>query len=427
MKTIIFCGFIISILALAIKMKIIPYGDKIKVLMLFTSFIVGASINSGYSYNGTSILRVPVWFIVVVVFGIVNFLYLYKREDRTITLIMLIIILNLIIWRPYIIDVVKYYNFIFIYVAILLIYNIISTFKNISLDYILNIIIGISIANSTLGILQFFLNKKLLPGVWNESILFLEETGGAVKRIVGFAGTNNAAGAFGAILFCVSLYMYIKNKRLIYLVTVILNGVFSVLTLTRIGYLAIFIQLLIFYLFTKNINLKQFIKKYFIFILSVVFVIVILVLFGDKIYETLFLNRGYTANYRITQFEFVINNVIKNNVIFGVGPGQLNTYILEQLGLIELDLHSQYLNVLAEQGIFIFTCFVVFNIYILKKALIKHNDNLTKCLVWAIFITSLVCFNYNPNQYYPINNLIYYSLIFSLIKLKFNENNTHSK
>ena len=100
MDKIVILSFLIFILALSIKMKVFPNGDKVKILILFISYIIGISINTGYhylEYNGESILRVPVWFIVSVIFGVLNFLWLYKKEDRVITLLLLFIIINLII------------------------------------------------------------------------------------------------------------------------------------------------------------------------------------------------------------------------------------------------------------------------------------------------------------------------------------------
>lgn len=89
---------------------------------------------------------------------------------------------------------------------------------------------------------------------------------------------------------------------------------------------------------------------------------------------------------------------------------------MDVFGKMEIDLHSQYLNVLVEQGIFIFIVFVTFNIILLKKVLNKYKDNLTRCFIWGIFLTSIICFNYNPNQYYMLNNILYYIIMFSLLK-----------
>lgn len=419
MKGIILFSVIFFIIALIIKFKVVPFSEKIKVFIVLFCTIFTISFNSGYEfleYNGYSLLRVPIWFLIIVSLGLVNSSIKWSKDDIFIKSILLLLILNTVLWGFNITDVVKYFNFIYLYIGIFFLYEIVASFKRINTQYILNILVIVATLNSILGIFQFIFNKKFLPGVWNESIYFLEETGGVVKRIIGFAGTNNAAGAFGALLFCVVLFVYLKEKKYRYILPLGLSAIFSILTLTRIGYLAILIQIVIFYMFTSTNTKKKLLIKYTIFIIGLIGGVFILINYGVSIYEVLFLNRGYTGNYRITQFDFAIKNVVFDNWLLGVGPGQFNRYLMDVFGKMEIDLHSQYLNVLVEQGIFIFIVFVTFNIILLKKVLNKYKDNLTRCFIWGIFLTSIICFNYNPNQYYMLNNILYYIIMFSLLK-----------
>ena len=424
MSKIILLAVIFFIISVIIKIKNFPYSEKIKVTTVLFCSILTISLNTGFmfrEYNGYNVLRLPVWFLIILILGITNMSLKLNKENIIINCTLILLIFNTLCWALNIVDVIKYFNFIYLYIGIFSLYQVINSFKKVSLEYVINVLVIIATLNSILGILQFILNKKLLPGIWDESIYFLEETGGVVKRIVGFAGTNNAAGAFGAMLFCVVLYIFLREKKKRYILPLILSGIFSILTLTRIGYLAIIVQIFIFYIFTKANDKKKLLIKYLTFALGVIIVFFVLKQYAMKIYEILFLNRGYTANYRLTQFDFAFRNVICDNWFFGVGPGQFNRYLIENFGKIEIDLHSQYFNVLVEQGLFMFFAFLTFNIVILKNTLKKHRDVLTKCFIWGIFLTGIICFNYNPNQYYLLNNLLYYTIMFCLNKLSFSK------
>lgn len=424
MSKIILLAVIFFIIPIIIKIKIFPYSEKIKLIIVLFCLILTISLNTGFmfsEYNGYNVLRIPLWFLIILGLGVTNISLKLNKENRVVNFTLILLIVNTLFWGFNITDKIKYFNFIYLYIGVFCLYQVINSFKKISLEYVINMLVVIATLNSMLGILQFILNKKLLPGIWDESIYFLEETGGLVKRIVGFAGTNNAAGAFGALLFCVVVYIFLREKKKRYILPLIFSGVFSILTLTRIGYLAIIVQIFIFYIFTEVNNKKKLLVKYLIFILGLAIVVFVLKQYGIKIYEILFLNRGYTSNYRLTQFDFAFRNVLRNNLLFGVGPGQFNRYLIENFGKIEIDLHSQYFNVLVEQGLFMFFIFLTFNIAILKNALNKHKDRLTQCFIWGIFLTGIICFNYNPNQYYLLNNLLYYTIIFCLSKLNFSK------
>lgn len=392
--------------------------EKWLIIMIFLSIFSTIKFNTGkvfLEYNGEWVLRIPLFFIVLLSLSLTYVTRKIKVDSISCSLF--ILLLNVILWLPYVDNVVKYFNFIVLYASLLIIYIIFKNLKYITFEHIINYIAIIAFFNGILGIAQYLFDKIFLPGMWNESIYFLEETGGMVKRVVGLAGTNNAAGNFGALLVCIVLYKFLKDKSLLNLIILIVSLIFSILTLTRIGYMAIGIQVILYFIYTRTNTIKLLIKKYFIFIGLTLVGLVVLVLWGQDIIEVLFLNRGHTANYRTTQFLFVINNVIKEHFYVGVGPGQLNQFLLSNFSKLEIDLHSQYLNVIAEQGFLIFVVFCYVNIVIVKQCIIKVSDNLTKCLVITLFVTSLVTFNFNPNQYYLMNNLLYFIAMFGILKL----------
>ena len=172
-------------------------------------------------------------------------------------------------------------------------------------------------------------------------------------------------------------------------------------------------ECLIFFSITEWNSLKKIINKLsLIFIGSFSFIIIIWI-WGYKIYDILFLKRGDTTSARTTQFIRLFESLIPNNTFWsGVGPGQYKYYMFYNIGYWDIDLHSQYLNILAEQGSLIFILFIIFNVYIFKASLSKCEDKLQKAFVTSLFIGNLICINYNPNQYYYLNNILYYLNIY---------------
>lgn len=422
MYYILISSIILILLSITIKLKKIPHEEEFTLLLIFISIISTIKINTGrefLEYNGESPLRISLSFITIFCLGILHISKIQKK--KAINVCILIILINTLLWGMGISNSVKYYNFIELYADILLLYLIISNLKYISVNYVIKLVSIFAILNSILGIFQFITSKKLLIGAWSESIYFLQETGGQVKRIVGFAGTNNAAGNLGAILFCIALFNFSRQKKLRNFVWLVLSGIFSILTLTRIGYLAIFVQIGIFFVFNIKYNGISRRNKYYLIVLSIIVPLVVGIFFAKDIYQILVVNRGFTSDYRIHQFQLVIENVISKNFFIGVGPGQLNQYLLSNFSKHEMDLHSQYLNVLVEQGFIIFIIFVYFNVSIFTQCIKRHKDPLIRVFVTSLFITSLITFNYNPNQYYIINNLLYYIIMFSLLELNFTE------
>ncbi|WP_222848552.1 hypothetical protein, partial [Lactiplantibacillus plantarum] len=88
-----------------------------------------------------------------------------------------------------------------------------------------------AILNGVLSILQYITGKTLLIGNLSQSIVYTEGVTN-VKRVVGLAGSNNAAGNLGVLLFCICLYNTVTQKNLFSLFSLGITTVFSLLTLT---------------------------------------------------------------------------------------------------------------------------------------------------------------------------------------------------
>jgi len=271
-----------------------------------------------------------------------------------------------------------------------------------------------SLANSLLGVLQYVFNKSFLPFTTNDTVNYYE---GAVvtKRVFGFVGASNGAGNLGAILFSVLLYYYLKKRSMFGFVALSLNLLFVVLTFTRIGYLSIGVQCIIFLLFSKVKNHHQWIKRSLLGILSLFVGVVAYQMFYDDVYRILFLDRGDTESQRFTQF-YDAFQLFKDHIWFGVGAGQYVPFRIASSGVEDIALHSQFMNILVEQGLISFGLFALFYILLWVWSVRKFKGE-----VWlplSLMIGNLIVTNFNPNQYYSICIYTFTILAFGLVFLK---------
>lgn len=310
-------------------------------------------------------------------------------------------------------DYYKFFSITFTYLSIYFLFLIVKSIKYLPVEKILNAVTILALINALLSILQYVTGLRLLLGSFSGSILYTEGAEVA-KRAIGLAGTNNSAGNFGALLFAVILYNFIKKKSLFNGTVLVLTTLASILTFTRIGYIAIIIQLIIFFLFSKAKTKMQSYIKIFMTCFAIPIIALIFYIFSDEIINKLFVERGNTQSSRFDQYSRVFDYIISNDIWFGIGTGQYRHYMYDQFSILDIDIHSQYLNVLAENGIFILILFVWFNIWIFFKALKNNSDPLLRILISSLFIGNLICANFNPNAHYYLVNVLYYLLMFIL-------------
>ncbi|MBC2580562.1 O-antigen ligase [Clostridium sp. DJ247] len=315
-------------------------------------------------------------------------------------------------------DVVSFWTIVSTYLSIFFIGFIFKNIQEYEYYNITNFFSYIAIFNGILGIAQFITNRKLLFGQFNDNIYYLQGSE-LVKRVVGIAGTNNAGGNLGCILFAVVFFNYLKRKNTVNLTALILTSIFSILTLTRIGYLGIIIVLFVNFIMSKWNSMSNIVKKMLIIAMCAIIVVIIIVTFGDKINYILFEQRGNTQDSRKIQFDFIFNNIMKYVGFFGgIGAGQYKYYAYYFIGYNDIDIHSEYLNIMVENGVLMFILFIVLNIYLLVHAFKKCDDKIEQAFIVGLFLANLVCSNFNPNQYYIINNLLYYLLIYCFVYKK---------
>ncbi|HFK1545774.1 TPA: O-antigen ligase family protein [Bacillus albus] len=289
-------------------------------------------------------------------------------------------------------------------------------------EIIFKSILVFSIVNSLLSIMQYIFNKSFLLSNPNASIDYTEGVK-VVKRVWGVVGASNGAGNLGTILFAVLLYYLYKNRNLITLTAFILNCIFILLTLTRIAYLAVGVEFLIFIFFTyfKDLNYKKIFTRIMLIILCMIFFCIFIYILYDSVYEILILDRGATQSNRFVQFDKAIE-IAMAHLSLGVGAGQYVYNAYMYYGFQDIVVHSQFLNVLVEQGIFSLIAYLFVYIYMFIILIKKFKEDIWFPII--LFTGNFITSNFNPNQYYNVCIFIFMFLTFGLI---FYENNFNSK
>ncbi|QCX34378.1 O-antigen ligase family protein [Caloramator sp. E03] len=325
-------------------------------------------------------------------------------------IIILIILFQAILLKIY--NTTNYISILTVYINLLLLLLFSYTLSkyNYNIKEIIIPIVIFSFINSILGLIQFKTGKLFINFKDQEALIRSYST---VKRVSGFIIGDNGAGNLGAILFPILLYNYNNKKNLINLLVLVLNILFTILTFTRIGYLAIIIEIMIYFLYKNKFNN---IKNIILFITKIIIIYFCIICFYkfayNKFYQILFIDRGDTVTGRFLQFRYALMAFI-TKPLSGIGTGQYNEYIVNNLFLFDpCVIHSQLLNTLVEGGLLIFIPFILFNIFIILKLIKKYKMKNEFIYIIMLIIGNLIATNFNPNQYYDINIYIYYTILF---------------
>lgn len=356
---------------------------------------------------------------------ILNLFLLFDKSDRDklqknrieicaigcLSILIFLGIFQILLFNIYFYDLL--FSFLTSYMTIFLIFTLFMKVRCYRYDEktIISIISYLAILNFVLGMFQFVTGKNLLIFDWGTNILYGYNYN-SVKRVTGFVGASNGAGNFGAMLFAVLLYRYSKYRNLSSFLLILANLVFTILTLTRISYVAIIAEIIVYIIFSKCNSLKAAIKKYWLTILMMLALSAVFIMFFNDIYSLLFQKRGNTATSRLIQFPLAFE-LFKMHPIAGVGMGQYVYRVYQAYYVKDIAIHSQILNCLVETGVIGCLCYVIFNLC-LFLLMIRKIEKKHSWFVIALFAAYLITSNFNPNQYYYINNYIFYFIILGL-------------
>lgn len=276
---------------------------------------------------------------------------------------------------------------------------------------ILQCIVWFSVCNSSLGLLQYAMNKSLLLFSAEDTINYYE--GARVgKRVVGFVGASNGAGNLGAILFPVLLYEWMRRKSLLHLAAMLLNAAFLFLTFTRIGYLSVCVQFLVFLFYARMGQRHPLLKKLGAMSAAGIAGVLVYRIFYDEMFRVLFLDRGDTESHRFVQFRMAFQ-ILKEHAWFGLGAGQYVPYMQTYHGIDDIAIHSQFINELIEQGIFGFLLFFLVYASLFLWSLGKYKGE--RWFPVALFIGNFIVVNFNPNQYYSLCTYTFFIIALGLV------------
>jgi O-antigen ligase len=394
---------------------------------LILSIISGIRFNIGYQ---NIYVDLPVVVLFIINFSLITHLMLKNKmavisvdqafKNKLLFLLLLLAGIILILFlQGYVLNIYDtslytYHMNVFINVALLAVMFYCLSFMNFNATTFFMIISVYALANSLLGVMQYIFNKSFLPFSAQDTIDYYEGVT-ITKRVFGFVGASNGAGNLGAILFSVLLYYHLKRRSYVSLFILLSNVIFVVLTFTRIGYMSIIAQLLVYILFSKMQDYNHWIKRILVGICSVFAVLIAYRLFYHDIYQVLVVSRGNTESHRFTQFNTAFE-LFKEHIWFGIGAGQYIPFMQSNFGVNDIALHSQFMNIMVEQGLISVLFFIVIYISLFVWSLKIYKEE--RWLPISLAIGNLIVVNFNPNQYYSICIYTFFILIYGLVFLK---------
>lgn len=356
----------------------VPYGDLLA-LILFVAWIIRVvylnfAKRQKILLPGLLFMALFVMSAVLSLFGVERELFLYSVKY---------------IFRP----------IIFFYLMfIILPYNIIDTFSKFFKTLRVLFVLGVSI--SAMGIVSLFVTP--LEGV---------------KRVVPISifgiyplGTNHnliAEVLVALIPFALILFWYEKDIfwRNIYLLGVLLMAGINLLTLSRAGWIALGLQVLMLMFFKYRRQTKKFLTSYALLLISIFIAPIIYLM-----YQLAVSNVITSSNLNRLKLIEVALNLFYQSPIIGKGIGvytqilaQVKWYLIEYGGV--LDAHGFVFKTLAETGIIGTIAFGILLYYIILVMYKAYKQNEYSQYSWLILggllvVVGSIVFQFFGTSYY---------------------------
>jgi O-antigen ligase len=270
--------------------------------------------------------------------------------------------------------------------------------KEINLKYIF-LILGISASvESVLAFLQFKNQSSLGLKFLGESVLTINTPGvarvftdeGNFLRVYGTMPHANILAAFLVLGFLSFLYLFLREKRFIFLVPIFFIFFASFLTFSRSGIFTLFLGSVasIFYsLIHKDLRKWGLYLCLFLLIFVLISYLVLGNLFGARFY----LSTKEPSFYYRVDYNLIGFLLIKQFPLFGVGLGNqiekaLDLGFYQKYNLKESwqwqPIHNIYLLSIAEVGIvgFLFFLYLIVSIFLKAFLILKKNIFKKECL-----------------------------------------------
>lgn len=279
--------------------------------------------------------------------------------------------------------VASYELFLLIQIFLLYFY-IINTIKDRdNLVFVISVLlIGLVFESIIIFLIRILGQEFSIPGIM-ASVYGDSASPEEANRIAGTLTSANSASSYICLLLAPAVSLIFTNLRMPYKLLGALAAMFGsvalLLTGSRGGWLAAFISLCLFSIYSLRkgwLNIK-------VLVIVGLIGLVILIVFWGPIYSRIFGDDNASAASRIPQYQ-VAWRIIRDHPIFGVGAN--NYYFFQQqylatnsdTSVFRWAVHNKYLLVWAETGIFGLIFFVSFLISTIKKGffLLKADDKL---------------------------------------------------
>lgn len=222
--------------------------------------------------------------------------------------------------------------------------------------YCLSLILGFEILISFFQILSMNMPFLKIIGGAEQMIGFDDSS---IKRVSGTFGHPNGFSSFMVMLLPIvfSGGILLKGKKQFLSGLFILLGALMVFySYSRSGWIALIVQTILFLTLGKDVLPKWFFNK-FLWLVGGIIVFVLIGANWENIYFRFFSQESSDAAFtRITQSKVALH-YIKNNLLFGVGPGnyEINLNAADRILNVKsygLAVHNIYLKYFAERGLF---------------------------------------------------------------------------
>ncbi len=401
----IFCCFNLALLFITSKYNRTIAHAMLATLLVNIAFPLYIDLNNEYTIYVTSMAFVLILYnLAVAAYGEDSIYLGYSLEiskEMIITTVSLAVMYVLMAFQLMVLKIYRHETYAYIFFTYVVVHMIILFFHSIRNNFekekLIALVSVFSLGNSLLGIYEAF---------------------NGMLRVEGLVGYCNGAGNLGAILFPVLLYKFWHKKSVFNFIVLALNLVFTYLTFTRTGYIAIFVEVIIFaaFMMFQNNDKAGVLKKLVYTGVSAVILFFMYTAYSDdviNVYNGLFSYRGSTQSLRFIQFQRAFKIFLESPFI-GIGTGQYAPYLLTTHFISDFDIHSQWLNILTEQGLLAFISYTFFysSVFVMLVKRCKGED------LWfaiAIFAGNSLAINFNVNQYYGINIYIFYFIVFGFI------------
>lgn len=235
---------------------------------------------------------------------------------------------------------------------------------------------------------------------------------GARLRLNARNDPNNLA-ALLLFPFGISMDLYLKKKKVIFLVATVVSGYFLLLTGSRGGLLACFVFCFIYML--KSGILKKPSRSFIALLIFSLLYIMIVKYLPNDIISRLFSREGYlyqlayqnqTQTQRLSIWHITINKVIVKRPIFGSGSGTASLLLTPYYGFDE-GVHNTYLNMVVEYGVLGILIFVPLLIKLVKR--LSTNKRIVELALLIAIMIIIVFLDSYPKKFFW--NVMYLGMI----------------